>query len=65
MKGLGFEHCVTDTCVVRFKDEGSISTFVMIHVDDASTIGHSRRYDSFCEDLNCLVPTTTLADFVG
>ena len=56
MRGLGFEQCEVDACVMRLLKEGSVSIVVVVHVDDISAMGRKSRCDRFCEDLNQFVP---------
>ena len=43
MRGLGFEQCKADACVVRLIEEGGVSIVVVIHVDDIFCDGVQER----------------------
>ena len=62
MRGLGFEQCEADACVMRFMEEGAVSIVVVVHVDDIIAMGLKSRCDKFCEDLNQFVPISNLGE---
>ena len=52
MRGLGFEHCTADACVMRLVENGTVSMVVVVHVDDIFFVGRKNRCDQFGRDLN-------------
>ena len=52
MRGLGFEQCEAEACVVRLVEEGAVSVVVVVHVDNFYAMGLKCRSDKVCEDLN-------------
>lgn len=62
MRGLGFEQCEADACVMRLVEAGAVSIVVVVHVDDIFAMGLKSRCDKFCEDLNQFVPINNLGE---
>ena len=58
LKGLGFESCAADACVMRLIEHN----VVVVHVDDIFSIGLKSRCDKFGVDLNRYVPITNLGE---
>ena len=56
LRGLGFEQCEADACVVRLLGKGAVSIEVVVHVGDIFMI----RYDKICEDSTEFVPMNNL-----
>ena len=52
MRGLGFEQCEAEACVVRLVEEGAVSVVVVVHVFNFNAMGLKCRSDKVCEDLN-------------
>ena len=45
MRGLGFEQCEADSCVMRLAEAGGVSIVVVVHVDDILAMGLESRCD--------------------
>ena len=60
MRGLRFEQCEADACVMRLVEEGAVSIVVEMHIDDIFAMGLKSRCDKFCKDLNQFVPINNL-----
>ena len=56
LKGLGFESCAADACVMRLIEHTVVVMGVVVHVDDIFSIGLKSRCDKFGVDLICYVP---------
>ena len=56
MRGVSFEQCEADACVMRLVEAGPVSIVVVVHVDDIFAMGLENRCAKFYEDLNQLVP---------
>ena len=61
-KGLGFESCAADACVMRLIEHNVVVMVVIVHVDDIFSIGLKSRCDKFGVDLNRYVPITNLGE---
>ena len=51
LKSLGFEQNLTDACVFRLIDSGSVSINAVVHVDDIFTVARKERCDRFLRGL--------------
>ena len=60
MRGLGFEQCEADACVMRLREERAVFILVVVLLDDIFAMGFNSRCDKSCEDLNRFVPINNL-----
>lgn len=62
MKSLGSEQWLADACVWRLVEDGAVSTYAVVDVDDIFTAGHKSRCHRLCYDLNGLVPINNVGE---
>ena len=62
LKILGFEQCMTDVCVFRLIEDERAAITAVVHVDDIFAVGHKKRCDRLCVDLNQTIPVKNLGD---
>ena len=57
---MGFLQCLTDACVFRLMEEGSVVMTIVVHLDDMFAVGEKERCDQFGTELNPIVPVKNL-----
>lgn len=62
MRGHSFEQCQAEACVVRMVKAGGVSILVIVHVDGIFAMWLKGRRETFCRDLNLLVPVNNLGE---
>ena len=62
LKTLGFQQCLTDTCVFRLVDEGRVEITAVVYVDDIFAVGLKVCCDVFRDELNRMVPVKNLGE---
>ena len=63
MRGLSFEQCEADACVLCLVEARAVSVVVVVHVDDILAMGLIKsRCDEFCEGPNQFVPINNLGE---
>ena len=62
-KRLGFEQFMTDICVFRLIEDGSVAITAAVHVDDIFEVGQKERCDRLCVDLDRTIPFKNLDEF--
>lgn len=60
MKGLWFEQCEVDACVMRLSESVAVSIVGVVQVDDIFALGLKISCEKVCEDLNQIVPIDNL-----
>ena len=65
LKSLGFAQSLADAFAFRLIEAGSVAVIAVVQADDIFVVDQKERLDRLCEDLNHLVPSTTLANCDG